>query len=426
MTLVVLFGCFATALLLNAPVGIALGTAIITTIVTTNVVSWDFFGQVMVAGCDSFPLMAIPFFVLTGLLMEGGGLSRRLVNLAKSLVGFLPGGLAYVTVLACMFFGAISGSGPATVAAIGSIMIPAMVKNGYSKDFSTAISGTAGSLGVIVPPSIPMVMYGVCTGTSVSTLFLGGFIPGLLMGLFLCATSYFLIKKGNIQVPREPFSLKGIVRCFYEAIWALIMPLIILGGIYGGVFTPTEAAVVAVWYGIFAGIFIYKELTIAKIYLCLRETVMTTGAILIILGCATIFSRILSMERVPQTVADLFVSMSNNSITLLILINIFLLGVGCVLDTIPAIIIIAPILTPVVVQFGIDPVHFGLLMVVNLAIGFLTPPVGINIFVASGISGLSIERTVKAFLPFVFALLIALILITYIPWLTLVLPKALM
>lgn len=426
MTLAVLFGGFALGLLLNVPVGIALGLALISTIAVSGVVSWDFFGQVMVAGCDSFPLMAIPFFVLAGFLMEGGGLSRRLVGLARSLVGFLPGGLAYVTVLACMFFGAISGSGPATVAAIGSIMIPAMVENGYSKDFATAVAGTAGTLGVIVPPSIPMVMYGVATSTSVASLFMGGFGPAVVMGLALCLMSYLIYKRNRFNIPTEPFSLREIGKRINEAKWALIMPLIILGGIYGGVFTPTEAAVVAVWYGLVAGMFIYRELSWQKVYNCLRETVMTTGAILIILGCATIFSRVLSMERVPQTIANLFVSMSSNSIVLLLLINLFLLGVGCVLDTIPAIIIIAPILTPVAQKFGVDPIHFGLIMVVNLAIGFLTPPVGINIFVASGLSGLSIERTVKAFLPFIAILLVALALITYIPWITMALPKALL
>jgi C4-dicarboxylate transporter DctM subunit len=357
--------------------------------------------------------------------MEGGGLSRRLIAFARSLVGAQPGGLAIVTVLACAFFGAISGSSPATVAAIGSIMIPYMVEEGYDLKFAAAITACAGGLGVIIPPSIPMVVYSIASDASVGKLFIGGFGPGIVLTATLVLVARYIAKKKNYGGRGEPMTLKNVLRAGNEAKWALMVPVIILGGIYGGVFTPTEAAAVAVLYGLLVGLLVYKELKFSQIPQHLVGAAQMTGMVLIIVGTATALGRVMTIEKIPDMIAAGILSLSDNKFLILLFINAFLLFVGMIMETLAAILILAPLLLNIVTQFGVDPVHFGLVMVLNLAIGFVTPPVGVNLFVASGMTGVDIAKLTRHCLPFIAAMLAALLATTFIPELTLWLPRVL-
>jgi C4-dicarboxylate transporter DctM subunit len=422
MSGLLLLSAFALFLILQAPIGIAIGLAVLCHIAVYDVVNLRFLAQTMFSSVDTFPLMAIPFFILAGAFMEGGGLSRRLIDFVKSLVGATPGGLGIVTVLACAFFGAISGSSPATVAAIGSIMIPFMVAEGYDIKFATALTACSGGLGVIIPPSIPMVVYSVATDASVGKLFIGGFGPGFAVTFCLVLIARYIAKKNNYGGTGEPATLKNVLRAMNAAKWALMVPVIILGGIYGGVFTPTEAAVVAVLYGLFVGLFVYRELKFSQIPKHLIAAAQMTGMILIIVGTATSLGRIMTIEKIPDMIAQSFLALSDNKFVILLIINVFLLFVGMIMDTLAAILILAPILLNVVVKFGVDPVHFGLIMILNLAIGFVTPPVGVNLFVASGMTGVEFLTLSKACLPFIAGLLVALAFVTVFPALTLWLP----
>jgi len=417
----ILFGVFAFLILLNIPVAVCLGLATIAAITLTGTVPLQVVAQKLFTATDSFPLMAIPFFMVAGSLMEKGGISHRLIRLANTLVGSLPGGLALVTVLASMFFAAISGSSPATVAAIGSIMIPAMVRQGYSEDFATATQASSGYIGVIIPPSIPMITYGVVTGVSIGGLFLAGFIPGLMIGLSLMAVAFIISrKKGYVGEKRS--DLKEVAVAFRDAIWALLMPIIILGGIYLGVFTPTEAANVAVVYGFVIGLFVYKELKWSDIPGILRTSAISMSMVMLIIATASGFGLLLTREMIPNKIASLFLSITDSTLLLLLLINVLLLLVGTFMETNAAIIILAPIFFPAIVKMGIDPVHFGVMMIVNLAIGMITPPLGVNLFVACGMTKLTIERVVRANLLYLLVSLVVLLLITYFPSISLWLP----
>lgn len=420
----ILFGVFAILIILNVPVAVSLGLATLAAIAATKTVPLMVVAQKMFTATDSFPLMAIPFFMIAGSLMEKGGISRRLIRFANSLIGSLHGGLALVTVMASMFFAAISGSSPATVAAIGSIMIPAMVRQGYSHDFATATQASSGYIGVIIPPSIPMVTYGVVTGASIGTLFMAGFIPGLVIGAALMLVAYLISRKRG-YVGEKRASFKEVLIAFKDAALALLMPVIILGGIYGGIFTPTEAANVAVVYGFIVGFFIYKELKLKDIPEVLRTSAISTAMVMLIIATATAFGLLLTREMIPTKIANFFISVTESKIMLLVLINLMLLVVGTFLETNAAIIILAPIFYPVITQMGIDPIHFGIVMVINLAIGMITPPLGVNLFVACGITKLSIERVIKANWLYLFISLAALALLTYIPAISLWLPNLL-
>ncbi|MBF0707826.1 TRAP transporter large permease [Guptibacillus hwajinpoensis] len=419
MTTLILFGSFALLLFLSVPIGIALGLSTLVTILYTGAIPIPFLMKELVTSVDSFPLMAVPFFILAGEIMGKGGISERLFNFANALVGNKTGGFAMATIVTCMFFAAISGSGPATVAAIGGIMIPAMVKQGYDKKFATATVAAAGSIGVIIPPSIPMVIYGVVGGASIGDMFIAGIIPGLLVGLSLMIWAYVYSKKHNYRGSDQKTTLANIWKTFWEAKWALVIPVIILGGIYGGIFTPTEAAVIAVVYGIIAGLFLYRELAFKDLPKLLADASLTTATVLIIVGSATAFGRLLTIEQIPTQVANFLLSISDSEIVIILLITVLLLLVGCFMDTLAAIIILTPILLPIAVNIGFDPIHFGIIMVVNLAIGFITPPLGVNLFVGSGISGLSIEQLSKAIIPYFFAMVFSLLMITFIPELSL-------
>ena len=426
MAVAILFGSFALLLIARVPIGISLGMSSLITIFATHVVQPTYLAQGLFTGADSFPLMAVPFFVLAGELMATGGISRRLLNIADAFLGRKYGGIALVTVVACMFFAAISGSGPATVAAIGGLTIPSMLKQGYDRPYASAITAAAGSIGVIIPPSIPIVMYCVATGASVGALFLAGFLPGILIGVSLCIYSSIYSKKhGYINKEAAEFSWANVGAALKEGIWALLVPVIILGGIYGGIFTPTEAAAVAVAYGLLAGLVIYRDLKISDLYRIFGSAALTTATILIILGTATTFGRILTLLRIPTMIANFFSSITDSRIVLLILINILLLIVGCFMETNAAIIILAPIFLPVVQALGVQPVHFGIIMVVNLAIGFVTPPLGVNLFVACNVAGAKLEEIVKGIIPILLVMILDLILITYIEPLSMFLPNLL-
>ena len=420
---VVLFVSFAVFLILNVPIFASIGLAVCAYILTSGGITWDLVGTTMFTGCDSFPLMAIPLFILAGALMEGGGLSSRLINFCDSLVGHLPGGLTIVTVIACMFFGAISGSAAATVATIGVIVVPSMLERGYDKGFSYALIAAAGCLGVIIPPSITMVTYGVATNASISTLFMAGFAPGIVVGICLIAVAMLYCVKKGYKGNGLKFSLKRVGSTFVSAIGALLVPVIILGGIYSGTFTPTEAAAVAVFYGLLVGFFGYKELTFKKTVDALISSAVTTGTIMIIVATATVLARVLTLEQIPAAISNFITGVTDSKIVVLLLINVVLLIVGCVMDSTPAILILAPILYPIVAQYDVDIIHFGLIMTINVCIGFMTPPVGLNLFVACSIGDIEFSKLVKNIWPFLLAMLVALIVVTYCEPVALFIPR---
>ena len=414
-TLTILFGYFLLFLVIGVPISISLGLSATATIINAGTLPIEYVAQIAFTSIDSFPIMAIPFFIAAGVFMGAGGLSRRLLTLADELLGSLHGGIALAAIATSMFFAAISGSGPATVAAIGSLTIPAMVQRGYDVLFAAAIVAAAGAIGVMIPPSNPFVVYGVSAQVSIGKLFMGGIVPGVLTGLALMVFTYLYSKKrGWKGVPRERTAM-SFVKAFWDAKWALMVPVIILGGIYGGLMTPTEAAALAAFYGLVIGIFVYRELNLKNIIPCFMEACSTSAIVIILMSMATIFGNIMTIEQVPATIANAMLSLTDNKIIILMLINVLLLIVGTFMEALAAIVILTPILLPIVMKVGVDPVHFGIIMVVNLAIGFVTPPVGINLFVASGVANVKIEKLSKVALPLVGLMIVVLLLITYIP-----------
>ena len=423
MVAIILFALLAILLIVNVPVGIALGISTMGALIYSGTLSLASIPQALVTSCDSFPILAIPLFILSGDLMGAGGVSSRILNVCNVFFGRITGGIAIVTVLVCMFFAAVSGSGPATVAAVGSMVVPTMLKLGYDKPFVLALVATAGSIGVIIPPSIPMVIFGVSTGASVTSLFMGGFLPGLLIGVALIAYCYIHCKRRGFTGTADPFTKKAALDALWDAKWALINPVIILGGIYAGIFTPTEAAAVAAVYAFICGAFLHRELTLQKFIKAISTSCSTTATTMVILGCATAFSKVITLEQIPTMVAQGLMAISDNKYIILLLINLLLLVVGCFMDTTPAILILAPILMPVAASIGVDPIHFGLIMVTNLAIGFITPPLGINLFVASRIADSPMEVILKGIMPFIAVMLGCLALITFIPQIVMFLPN---
>ncbi|WP_319567032.1 TRAP transporter large permease [Cohaesibacter marisflavi] len=415
MVATVLFTSLVLFLILNVPVGIAIGLASAAAALAAEALSPNYISQQLIAGTDSFPIMAIPLFILAGDLMGAGGVSRRILDVANVFFGRVTGGLAIVTVAVCMFFAAVSGSGPATVAAVGSMVIPTMLEKGYSKSFTLALVATAGSIGVIIPPSIPMVIFGVATGTSISNMFMAGIVPGFLIGFALMGWSYFYAKKAGIAGIEGSFDCRVAAKLMWEAKWALLNPVIILGGIYAGIFTPTEAAAVAAVYALLCGLVFYREISFSQLLKTVARSCSTTGTTMVILGCATAFAKILTIEQIPVQVADLMTTISDNPIIILMIINVLLLFVGCVMDTTPAILVLSPILFPVATSMGVDPIHFGIIMVVNLAIGFITPPLGINLFVAARVGNAQLGTVVRGIIPFVAIMIVLLLIISYIP-----------
>ena len=415
---------FFILLCLTVPIGVSIGMSIIVYFLLFNPQPISFLCQNMFTACDSFPLMVIPFFVAGGALMSNGGITKRLVDLADACIGHISGGFAMVTAICCAFFGAISGSAPATVAAIGGLMVPAMIERGYDKGFSLAIIATSGCLGVIIPPSIPMVIYGTTTGASVGTLFIAGIGPGLLFCFALCLYSYLVAKKKGWKGNGKKFSIKRVGVELKNAVWALLAPLIILGSIYGGFCTPTEAAAICIVYALLIGFFVYRELDMKTMLNSFWDGALTTGTILIIVGTGTTLGRVLTVAQVPQLVVNGILGISDNPIIILLLLNLILLIVGCLMETLSAIMILGPILYPVAAAAGMGLEHFGIMMVVNLAIGFCTPPVGVNLFVAAGLrEDVSFMSLVRHALPIIGVLLVVQLVITFCEPLVMTIPR---
>ena len=418
----VLFGSLIVFFLMNVPIAISIGLASLASILWSGAIPPVVLVQKMFTATDSFSLMAVPFFILAGSLMEFGGISRRLVDFANSMVGRFSGGLAFVAIIASMFFGAISGAAAACVAAIGSILIPAMVRRGYDTPYATAVQACAGTLGVMIPPSIPMIIYGVMTGVSIGALFMAGFLPGFLVGGSLMAVAWVIARKRGYKGDERSTGAQKWA-AFKEAILALLMPVIILGGIYGGVFTPTEAAVVAVVYGFIVGKFVYRELSFGRMKDILVNTAMGTAMIFFIIATSSVFSWILTAQQVPQEVAKAILSVSKNPVVILLMVNLLLLFLGTFMETVASIIIVVPVLLPVMTQIGVDPLHFGIVLVVNLAIGMVTPPLGVCLFVGCSIAGIKLEAISKAALPFIIVMIVDVLLLTYLPWISTILPR---
>jgi tripartite ATP-independent transporter DctM subunit len=418
---ILFFGLFFLLLFIGVPIAVSVGITALVFLWGYNlgiqVMSTNFFANIA-----KFPLLAIPFFILAGFLMDRVGLSRRLVNLLYLLVGPIPGGLGIVAVLGCVLFGAISGTGPADTAAIGAVMIPAMVKRGYDIGFSSALVASAATTDVLIPPSVAFVVYGVITETSIGGLFAAGVIPGLIMGAALILPVYLISKKhgwgGDRWGTREE-----IWQALKEAFWGLMAPVIILGGIYGGIFTPTEAAVVAVFYGFIVGLFFYRNLTLQVLYEVLRDSAVSTAVVMIVVAFAGLFAWTGSTMGIMDRAAKALLNLTQNPIFLLLLLNGLLLIAGMLLDAISIYYVFLPILIPVIRHFGWDPMWFGVMMTVNLAIGTVTPPVALNLYVAANLAGISMEKISRAAVPFVLALVAALMIVTYIPSLSLWLPR---
>ena len=410
----ILFISLIVLLIIGVPIAFVLcGSSILAILVSGDIHSAIVI-QRMFSGCGSFTLLAIPFFVLAGNLMSAGGISKRLVNLCNSLFGHISGGLAMVAIITCAFFAAISGSSAATAAAVGTIIIPEMLNHKYDKNFVAATVASSAELGVIIPPSIGLIQYGVATGTSISDLFMAGFLPGIFICLVLCVVAHFMCKKQGFEAS-EKASGKERWQAFKDAILAILMPVIILGGIYSGLFTPTEAAVVAVFYGLF----VYKEIKFSDIPKILTDSAMTMATVLLIMSASTIFGWILTKQQIPQAVAAGFLSISASKYVFLLLVNVLLLIIGMFCEAGAAMVILAPLLAPVAQTLGIDLVHFGVIMMANLAIGMMTPPVGVNLYVVCDTAKVKIEGMMPYLIKFFLALIAGVLVITYVPQLSL-------
>ncbi|MDY0091512.1 MAG: TRAP transporter large permease [Candidatus Vecturithrix sp.] len=419
--IVVLLLFFLALIVFTVPVAYALGLAAAFWIWLTEAVPFILIPQRMYTGLDSFPLIAIPFFILAGKFMAVGGTSDRLIKVALVLVGRFKGGLAYVNIVASMFFAGITGSATADSSSIGGVLIPSMIKRGYDKDVAVAVTATSSTIGILIPPSIPMVIYGILMDQSIGRLFIAGAIPGVLVGLILMAVSFLLAKKRNY--PKEPpYSFQESIKIFIEGILPMFTIVIVLGGIIWGIVTPTEAAVLAVFYAFFLGFFVYRSLTLAMLPRLLLETILLNGVVMLMVSAATIFSWIITSQQVPQLIGDFLMSMTQNRFLLLLIFNVVLLGAGAILDLTPAMIIFIPVLAPLARYVGVDLIHFGVIVVTNLGIGLFTPPVGSCLFVSCSIAEVNMSEILRGFIPYFIGMIIALLLITYFPGLSLWLP----
>lgn len=425
MTVVALFVALAAGLIIGLPIAVALGLSTTASILVDGRLPLTLVAQRLFTSNDSFSLLAVPFFMMAGTVMTKGGISRRLISFAYTLVGWISGGLAMVAAVTSMFFAAISGSSSATVAAVGSALIPEMEKNGYDLEFSAAVCAAAGSTGIVIPPSVAMVLYCIAAGVSVGEAFIASVIPGILMGISIMILIYFKAKKRGYACGRH-YSLKEKIVAFGDSFWGLMTPVIIIGGIYGGIFTATEAAVASVIYSLIVSAFIYKELKLKDIPDIVMESVKATAIVMFIMNAAGLLSWIVTRNHVPQIITSMFLAISNEPYVILFLINILLLIVGVFMNASPAVIILAPILVPIIESLGIDKTLFGVIMIVNLAIGTITPPVGVDLFVAQSITGLSLITIVKNVWPYILGLLVVLMLVTYIPQIVLFLPSLMM
>lgn len=405
-------------LILSVPIGVAIGSSVVVAVMVGDLPA-EFLMQKLVLSLDSFPLLAVPFFILSGEIMQKGSMAQSLLAFSKCLVGHIRGGLAHVSILTSMFYGALSGSAPATVAAVGGIMIPAMEKEGYSKDFASAVNTASGCLGVMIPPSVPLIIYGTTANVSVGDLFIGGIFPGIFIGLLLMVASYIVAwrtQTGN-KAARAPW--RETLAAFSRAKYALVVPVIVLGGIYGGITTPTEAGAIAVTYAFITEGLILKTLTWKGVVDIFKSSCLTTASIFIVVATASALGQLLMIYNVPDLIVEVLSGLTGNKYILLTAIIVLLLIMGTFMDALANILILTPLLQPLVMAAGIDMTHFGIIMIVAVSIGFLTPPVGVNLFVACGISGVSIERLSVAVLPFVGVMIVGLLVLAFVPQLSL-------
>jgi len=426
MIVAALFGIFFLFLFLSVPVGVALGAStFITSYIFEGPESLIDLASAVFSKLDKYALMAIPMFILAGNLLSKGSSAKRIVDFARTFVGHLPGGLPIAAIFASIIFAAVSGSSPATVAAIGSIMFGAIMTAGYPKSYAVGTITASGSLGILIPPSIVMIIYGVTAEVSIGKLFIAGIIPGLMIGFMLMAVTYIGAKRlGFKKTAPAPWSEKW--KKFKESFWALMTIVIIIGGIYGGIFTPTEAAAVSAVWALFIAIFIYKDIKLKELGNVFLESAKTSAMIMFIIANASVFAYFLTLENIPQMLSDFVVSMHLSKVMFLVAVNILLLIAGNFMEPSSIIMIMVPLLLPVATMLGIDPIHFGVIITINMELGMLTPPVGLNLFVASGITGLSIKEVVKAVMPWFLVIFVGLLLITYIPQISLWLPNVMM
>ena len=425
MTGLVIFGLLIALMLTGMPISISLGLTVLTFLFTMTQVPLESVALKLFTGIEKFEIMAIPFFILAGNFLTHGGVAKRMIRFATAIVGHLHGGLALGGVVACALFAAVSGSSPATVVAIGSILLPAMVKQGYPNKFGVGVIGTAGALGILIPPSIVMVIYAVSTNSSIGRLFIAGIIPGLMLAGLLLVVTWAVAKKRNY--PRMPrASLKEVWASFRESVWGLFLIVVVIGGIYAGIFTPTEAAAMSAAYAFVVSVFIYKDLTLKQVPKVLLDSANLSAMILYIITNAVLFSFLLTSEQIPQGLSTWINEMGLSPWMFLVVVNILLLIAGNFMEPSSILLITAPILFPVAMKLGIDPIHLGIIMTVNMEIGMITPPVGLNLYVASGISGLGLTETTKACAPWILVMIAFLLLITYVPIFSTWLPDLLM
>ncbi|HSH09903.1 MAG TPA: TRAP transporter large permease [Oceanipulchritudo sp.] len=428
LQIILLIVSFLALLLLNVPIAVCLGGATILTMYSLGTFPTEYiFAQRMANGIASFPLLAIPFFILSGILMGEGGMARRLMDFANHLVGGFRGGLCYVNTLTCMLFGAVSGSAAAAVSSIGGFMIPEMERNGYSREFSVALTTTSATTGLLIPPSNIMIVYAVVAGNvSVAALFMAGVLPGVVIGLLLMVTAFLMqARKAGKAMNMQPFSLMAVLKGFVGAVPSILLIIIVLGGILGGIFSATEASAVAVVYSLFVGMVLYREVKVSQIPTILLKSAKTTSVVMLLIGASQAMSWVLAYENIPQAVSTALLGISENPLVTLLIINFLLLAVGTFMDMTPAVLIFTPIFLPVVMQMGMHPVQFGILLITNLCIGLCTPPVGTCLFVGCGVGKTSLAKVLPSLIPMFIAMVIGLLLITYFPALSMWLPTRL-
>nr|WP_315016135.1 TRAP transporter large permease subunit [uncultured Campylobacter sp.] len=422
MTIAFLFISLFGLMLIGVPVAVSLGASTVLTMLLFTSLDVSEVPQRIFDGINKFPLMAIPMFILAGNLLSKGGSARRIIDFAKSMVGHLPGGLPMSAIFACVIFAAVSGSSPATVVAIGSIMFVAIKEAGYPKEYAVGGITTAGSLGILIPPSVVMIVYGVTSDTSIAKLFMAGVVPGLMLGGMMIAQTYFGAKRlGFKATTPEPWSER--IKKFFRAFWALLIVVVVIGGIYGGIFTPTEAAAASAIYALIISLFVYKDIKFKDLWDICLESAITTAMIFFIIANAFVFAYLLATENIPQTIADSILAANIGKIGFLIIVNILLFIMGQFMEPSSVVMIMVPLLLPIATALGVDPVHFGILLIVNMEIGMITPPVGLNLFVASGLTGMNLKDVIVSCLPWTLTLFIGLILVTYIPEISLWLPN---